>query len=895
MTPESSNGPTPGQTVTNNLDADSVTAAHGAVEARPTGPPLFDEHRRELLGESAVDPAVVAERGYRTIGRPTANDERPREELRRLGIPTWSTSENRFFPGLLIPLYRPGGERISAQWKPRVPVPNRDGKPMKYASAKGRPSVLDVHPRNRDRIIDPTVPLWITEGVKKADALTSRGACVVALSGVFNWRSPLGTLGDWEDVTLRGRQVIVCFDADARHNPNVMRAMQRLGKWLKSKQAKTVLYLIVPGDVNGKPVKGADDFFAAGGTLDQLRAAATTTAPRIDQTDDAFTDARLAETIADDVLDGQFCWASGLGWMQWDGRRWSECTDIAVTEAVRQHCLARFEEAARALREDSSENAKAAVTGWRSMLGAGRERAVVGLVKGIVERNARDFDRHPDLLNTPSGVVELETGDLLPHDPSLFLTKITGAAYAPGATHPDWSKALEALPEAERAYMQARYGQAITGYMTPDDVTPVCQGGGENGKSTLNETIGQAIGGYYLLVSDRVLMANPDAHPTELMDFQGARLAVLEETPEARRLDPQRLKRVIGTPRITARRIRQDSVTFEATHSLFISTNHRPNVEESDHGTWRRLTLVRFPYRFRKPHERLEGPNDRHGDPGLRERCKADPRVHEAALAWLVEGARKWYAAGRTMPEPPESVRAATWEWRVESDLVLQFFDDQLAPDNNRHVMSTDLLTSLNDWLAARGHRAWSEKTLAARFGSHDEIATHRIEKRRMRRSPELSRRPGASSTWIIDKVPDMYTAWTGLRFREDGENAPTSANATAVQGVQAGPVNRQIALTEGYPEHPAHPAHNPAQGSTGTDCPECRRPVPAGEWGLCTACSTATHRHGVGGHGPLCASCRDHRRCVHCGAPARLVDGHGQPACWPSCPTDLPASGEAA
>jgi Domain of unknown function (DUF3854) len=68
-----------------------------------------------------------------------------------------------------------------------------DSKPMKYASPRGQTSRIDVHPRNRDKIADATTELWITEGIKKADSLTSRGLCVIALTGVFNWRSTLGT------------------------------------------------------------------------------------------------------------------------------------------------------------------------------------------------------------------------------------------------------------------------------------------------------------------------------------------------------------------------------------------------------------------------------------------------------------------------------------------------------------------------------------------------------------------------------------------------------------------------------------------------------------------------------------------------------------------------------
>jgi putative DNA primase/helicase len=103
--------------------------------------------------------------------------------------------------------------------------------------------------------------------------------------------------------------VIICFDADARTNPNVLRAMTRLGNWLKSQGAVKIGYLIVPAETRGKPVKGADDFFAAGGTLEELKAAATP-APPPETGDDTFSDARLAETIADEVLTDQFIWTA---------------------------------------------------------------------------------------------------------------------------------------------------------------------------------------------------------------------------------------------------------------------------------------------------------------------------------------------------------------------------------------------------------------------------------------------------------------------------------------------------------------------------------------------------------------------------------------------------------
>jgi hypothetical protein len=57
---------------------------------------------------------------------------------------------------------------------------------------------------------------------------------------------------------------------------------------------------------------------------------------------DTFTDARLAETIADDVLQDHFIWVSGLGWLRWDGNRWADATDVEVIETAREYVLDRF-------------------------------------------------------------------------------------------------------------------------------------------------------------------------------------------------------------------------------------------------------------------------------------------------------------------------------------------------------------------------------------------------------------------------------------------------------------------------------------------------------------------------------------------------------------------------
>ncbi|HEX2551911.1 MAG TPA: hypothetical protein VHK64_09990, partial [Nocardioidaceae bacterium] len=153
--------------------------------------------------------------------------------------------------------------------------------------------------------------------------------------------------------------------------------------------------------------------------------------------DGSLTDAVLAERISRELLEGAFCWASGLGWMRWDGKRWDRCDEVSVIEVVRQYVV---EDVNRELPKVAQDwRARAALT---SLLGRGRISAVTALARGIVEVRADAFDSHPDLLNTPTGIVDLRTGALMKHDASKLLTKITSVGYRPGARHPDWDAAL---------------------------------------------------------------------------------------------------------------------------------------------------------------------------------------------------------------------------------------------------------------------------------------------------------------------------------------------------------------------------------------------------------------------------------------------------------------------
>lgn len=716
-----------------------------------------------MLDASGITPEHAARRGYETI---TSTGR-----LTELNI----TKAGRLLPGLLVPQLRADGSTWGYQYRPDTPR-LREGKPVKYETPVGQRNGLDVPPGVGHLLGDPAVPLWITEGVKKADCGALRGLCVVALPGVWSWRGRNGHGGraiipDWHDVALNGRRVVLAFDGDVARKPPVRRALEELADYLESKDAH-VEYLHLP-DTDDKT--GLDDFLVGNAVEDLWRLVKPDppggSAARDDDGEPAgsaggqqrLDDAHIAQYLAEYRLADKFCWCSSLGWMRYTSGYWERTTDATVVEQVR---LAAIKLHGMEARSGADADRLKAISG---LFAAHRLRAVTNLTRGILEVAADQFDRHPELLAARNGVVNLETGELLPHNPRLLLTKHTLVEYHPGAMHPDWDAALAALPPEVRDWMQRRIGQAATGHPTPDDVLPVLLGSGANGKSTLLAGIMRALGDYAVAVPERVLLANPGDHPTELMTLRGARLAVIEETPEARHLNVKRLKDVLGTEVMTARYIAKDVVSWSPVHSLILTTNYRPRVDETDHGTWRRLALVRFPYTYRNPGDALRGDSDREGDPTLRQRMRhgGDGR-HEAVLAWIVRGALAWHRDGRVLPPPPPTVERDTWEWRAEADAVLAFVAECMVFEPDAHVRSTELFATFSEWLKGRGHQGWSDQTFAARFGAHQSITSQGVEYRQISATESgLSRPPGI----LGGDIPKRYRAWCGIRFRKSSDD----------------------------------------------------------------------------------------------------------------------------
>ena len=526
----------------------------------------------------------------------------------------------------------------------------------------------------------------------------------------------------------------------------------------------------------------------------------------------AHAHALVAPVVVDELV-GRYLYVQGLGWHEWVGDRWSSDVRIPVRHAVRQMVTKHNAEANCMIRSLEKNDEFQAIVEERDALKGGRAGSKVEPGTREVELNARieevndwadawteyrkwwlalangrnhdfvmkyveadpgqifvradELDKDPYALNTPSGTVDLRTGSLRRHNPRDLITKTTHVPFDPEATHYLWDEARKAFADGTESWLQLKAGEGAFGFPTQDDTMIFNFGQGSNGKSTLSDAILNSMGDYAVFLHDKALLGSAQDHGTEQMVFRGARWAILEELPEAQVLRPATIKKLIGTSKITARMMRQDNVTFDATHSLMVNSNHRPQVLENDRGTWRRLIAVPWPYTFKFDGEAITEPEDRRADPSVKHALSRDIEVQKAALAWIVAGSVAFYANGMKAGVMPETVARETNDWRTESDTFGAFFDMELVPAKGYAISAREILEKYNEFLEAMGKKPVSDQYIYTRISTLKGCkSVQKVNVRRNAKSYTIS------TCETLTSLPERFRALVGLRWLTDAERA---------------------------------------------------------------------------------------------------------------------------
>jgi P4 family phage/plasmid primase-like protien len=337
----------------------------------------------------------------------------------------------------------------------------------------------------------------------------------------------------------------------------------------------------------------------------------------------------------------------------------------------------------------------AAILYQKFILRCRNSKNISGIMREVqtpLEISVEELDKNPFLLNTPGGEVDLRTGELLPHNPENFHTKIT--AVTPSDEGADeWAAFLKLITcddsELEE-YLKVASGMEAIGKVF-SELIEILHGSGRNGKSTYMNSKARVLGDYAgQITAETLTTGRKNGKNWELAGIRGKRLIIAPELEEGTRLDAAFVKKICSTDKITGERKYKDPFDFEPSHTTALFTNHLPRVGSNDAGTWRRIVVI-------PSFAVIEGKSDikNYADYLFR-------NAGGAILKWICEGAKKFIDAGYRV-EPPQVVKEAIEAYRQQNDWLNNYITERCEVDATYKQKSGELYADYRNYCANTG------------------------------------------------------------------------------------------------------------------------------------------------------------------------------------------------
>lgn len=412
-------------------------------------------------------------------------------------------------------------------------------------------------------------------------------------------------------------------------------------------------------------------------------------APLIEVLPPEFADDALALSFSDAFGD-RLRYVDAWGrWFWWTGQVWKHDDTLRVYDLCRHHCRSYAVNAAPATQK--------AVTSGKTIA------AVEKLARSDRRHaaNVSQWDADLWLLNTPSGVVDLRTREIRPHDPLEHMTKQAAVSPDPEGACPLWMQFLHEVTAGDvdlQAFLQRICGYALTG-VTREHAMFFAYGTGRNGKGVFLNTIVSILGDYAMTADpDTFTASGAGKHLTVLARLQGARLVVAQETEEGIPWAEARIKSITGGDPITANYMRQDHFTYMPQFKLFMAGNHKPGLRNVDEAIRARFNLI--PFTITIPPERR--------DERLTEKLAEE---RPAILQWMIDGCTDWQ---ETRLRAPKAVKSATGEYFDAEDSTGLWLEECCEVNKKFYDVLGNIFLSWSKWAQASGEQAGSKKAFGA-------------------------------------------------------------------------------------------------------------------------------------------------------------------------------------
>ena len=408
-----------------------------------------------------------------------------------------------------------------------------------------------------------------------------------------------------------------------------------------------------------------------------------------------YTDLAMARLFASHYIE-EMRYNPATDWLVWNGKYWemgelaaqekyTEFLDKVLQCAKNEVNIAYKETDIGAKKNDTKIKDAEKFFGFvLKMSDAGKISSVLKLARAFMQVEISDLDKDPFELNTPDGIIDLRTGVMKEHAAKSMCTRITN--YSPGRDgEKEWQDFLDVITvgDAElKKYLQAVAGAIAIGKVYTEALV-IAFGGGQNGKSSLFNTMFEVLGDYSGKIPAESLTTKVKNAKVDLAELLGKRYILASETEEGQRLSISMLKQIASVDRISAEKKYHDPFSFIPSHTIILYTNFLPRVGSIDDGTWRRIKVAPFSAVIKNPKKDFAE--------------KLLEKSAKAVMKWIVEGAKMFIDNGYDLPDCKVVTNAIT-TYKEENNWIENFLNDCCVLDDKEKVAGGVLFKVYRQW-----------------------------------------------------------------------------------------------------------------------------------------------------------------------------------------------------
>ncbi len=299
-------------------------------------------------------------------------------------------------------------------------------------------------------------------------------------------------------------------------------------------------------------------------------------------------------------------------------------------------------------------------------------------------------------INMQNGVLNIETRELFPHDPSYNQHRLTNCDFDPKADCPVFEDMMtKLLPnEDDRKELQKAFGLCLAKQQLPaKKVLMLLVGPKDTGKTTLLNTVVELLGDYGISVDNSLLMQtkNDKTVGPEMLEFKERIMITSSESNESDKLNTGRVKSLTGQ---TQQSVRNNYATrmskFKMIGLIFLDSNFKPYIPPKETATWDRLRLFPFVNIITQK------------DPTLPKKLVAEKA---GIFNWLLKGLDIVLEEKEIFETP--AMLAYKEKYKEEMDVSEQFINDCLekTDSSSDRILTSVLFSTYKNWCKDNGFK----------------------------------------------------------------------------------------------------------------------------------------------------------------------------------------------